>query len=130
MNQYITKREKDIRDSICAALENPNNNIHLFKKDIDKDGGKLVKFLNRKIGILVGISDGYGDYYFVVYTTDDKIMSVSGACKYEMLTDDEIADSQEARSLIEKQKKLTSFHLYDLFEKYCKEDLLVYGFYF
>lgn len=126
----MDKREKEIRDNVAAALENPDNNIHIFKREIEKDGGKIIRFLDGKIGILVGISDGYWDYYFVVYTNDETIMSVSGCCKYDVLTQEEIDNSQEAQSLIEKQKMLTSFHLYDLFKKYCHRDLLVYGFCF
>lgn len=126
----MENRQQEIRDNVAYALKNPDDNIHLFKKDIDQDGGKIVRFLDKKIGILVGISDGYWDYYFVVYTNDNKIISVSGACKYDILQQEEMDSNPEAQSLLEKQKFLTAFHLQELFDKYCAGDLLIYGFYF
>lgn len=73
-----------------------NNNYHFIKDEIEKDGGKIVKFYDDEHGILISASSTDEDFYYNYITLEDDLslkMNFSSCVGgYEIVEDEELSE--------------------------------------
>lgn len=70
--------------------QNPDDNIHLIRKDVKEDRGNYIKFFDD-YGVLVGASVTIEDYYWVYINSDRKLcFFLSCVGKYELVEENEL----------------------------------------
>lgn len=86
---YWKNYNQIVYDGIIRAEQNPDDNIHLIRKEAKEDGGKYIKFFDE-YGVLVGASVTIEDYYWVYIDSDRKLCFSSCVGKYEVVEEDEL----------------------------------------
>ena len=86
--------------------KNPNSNYNIIINEVNKDGGKYIKFDNDDIGFLICATSTIEDYYYMYMDKDRNIKMSSCVGGYEIIESPETIQNLSVLSYIRKHDKM------------------------
>ena len=123
--QWRTNYDYILNKSLDEAKTNKKSNYNIIVNEVNRDGGKYIKFDNDDIGFLICATSTIEDYYYVYMDKDKNIKMSSCVGGYKVLESSQIPQNLSVLSYIRKHDKMYIKEIITRYVKNLKYDKVI-----